>query len=291
MFHSVQTIQSARIARFGRGAVIARSERGFDEAQLQSLAPSVFAEDKHTSRSARYTYIPTIEVLRGLAKEGFAPYEVRQGGTRDDEKRGFTKHLLRLRQEGAQVVDATHRELVLLNSHDGTSSYQLMAGLFRMVCSNGLVTADGDAHMVRIPHKGDIVGQVVDAAYTLVRDADQIDRRVADMRQIDLRPAEQEAFAEAAAELRWENGTAPITPRQINEPRRREDQGNSLWLAFNRAQENLTQGGQRYVQRNERGEPVARRETRPVQGIDGNTALNRALWVLGARMQELRSAA
>lgn len=288
MYHDIRTIQSARIARFGRGAVIARNDCGFDEAQLQQLAPSVFAEDKHESRSARYTYIPTIEVLRGLQREGFRPYEVRQGGTGDEAKRGFTKHLLRLRQESALAEGGTFRELLLLNSHDGTSSYQLMSGMFRMVCSNGLVCADGDAHMVRIPHKGDIVGQVVDAAYSLVRDAGEIDRRVSEMRQIDLRPAEQEAFAEAAAELRWENGTAPVTPRQINEPRRREDVGGSLWLAFNRAQENLTQGGQRYVQRNERGEAVARRETRPVQGIDGNTALNRALWVLGARMQELR---
>lgn len=294
MFHDIRTVQSARIARFGSGAVVVRHNDGLDEDTLRRAAPTVFAEDKHESRSEKYTYIPTVEVLRGLGREGFLPVEVRVGGTRDEAKRGFTKHLLRLRRpgEGPTKVGDSFRELVLLNSHDGTSSYQLMAGLFRLVCSNGMVCADGDAQVLKIPHKGDVVQQVIDGAYRIVDASEEVDRLAAEMRRIELRPREQEAFAEAAAELRWsgEDQRVPVEPRQINAPRRREDVGNSLWMTFQRSQENLVRGGIDYQQRNaETGRVIARRQTRPVNGVDGNTALNRALWVLTNRMAELKA--
>ena len=288
-FHSLQTIHSARIARFGAGATIIRSANPLDDEQIRRAVPSVFADEKHGSRSERYTYIPTSAVLAGLRREGFLPFEARQGGSRDDEKRGFTKHLLRLRREGSLTVGDTHREIVLLNSHDGTSSYQLMSGLFRMICSNGLVVAEGCAQAIRIPHKGDIVGQVIDAAYEVIDDGRRIAAQIEEMRAIELRPAEQEAFAAAAAELRFEEGRAPVEPRQINAPRRRDDVGNDLWRTFNRTQENLVRGDISYTHRNERGQQ-SRRTTRPVNGIDGNVSLNRALWTLAAKMAEIKAA-
>jgi hypothetical protein len=75
---------SGRIAKFGRGATILRSRgvEALDDGQIATVAPSVFATGKHVSRSERYTYIPTSEVLRGLRREGFMPFEVRQGGSR-----------------------------------------------------------------------------------------------------------------------------------------------------------------------------------------------------------------
>ena len=292
MTYAIQTVNSARIAKFGSGAVIMRSATPLDDDDtLARYAPSVFAEAKHNSRSARYTYIPTSEVLKGLRNEGFMPFEVRQGGSRDDEKRGFTKHLIRFRHSGGQVVGDSHREVVLLNSHDGTSSYQLMSGIFRLVCSNGLVVADGCAQSIRIPHKGDIVGQVIDAAYQVIDQGEEIDRNVESMRQLQLTVREQEAFAEAASALRWpvDDGKAPVEPSAINLARREADRGDDLWRTFNRQQENLVRGGLGYVQRDERGYRIARRETRPVNSIDANTNLNKALWTLAERMRELKA--
>jgi hypothetical protein len=285
---NIQTINSARIAKFGAGATIIRSATALDDDQIRRSVPSVFADDKHGSRSERYTYIPTSEVLAGLRKEGFRPYEARQGGSRDHEKRGFTKHLLRLRRDGMHAVGDSFRELVLINSHDGTSSYQLFSGVFRIVCSNGLLVAEGQAQQIRIPHKGDIVSQVIDGAYTIIDQGAAIDTQIADMRMIELRPAEQEAFAEAAATLRFD-GDVPVQPRQINQARRRDDVGNDLWRTFNRSQENLIRGDVSYNHTNDQG-VRSRRTTRPVNGIDGNVALNRAMWALAAKMQELKAA-
>lgn len=288
-FIQSQPMTSARIARFGSGAVILRSKFGpLDLEQIRHAAPAVFAENKHTSRSERYTYIPTSEVLAGLQREGFSPYEVRQGGSRDDAKRGFTKHLVRLRRQDAVTVGDSLREIVLLNSHDGTSSYQLMSGLFRLVCSNGLVIADGEAQTIRVPHKGDIVGQVIDAAYTVIDDGRRIDANVSEMRALELNKGEQEAFATAAAALRFEDGKTPIEPALLNDARRRDDHGADLWRTFNRVQENLERGGIGYTARDENGRRTAYRHTRPVNSIDGSVSLNRALWTLAAEMQKLK---
>lgn len=56
---------------------------------------------------------------------------------RDESKREHTKHILRLRHTG-QILDKEASEIILLNSHDGSSSYQMMGGKFRFVCANFL---------------------------------------------------------------------------------------------------------------------------------------------------------
>lgn len=287
---NVQTFNRTNIARFGSGGVIMRSQSPLDNDTIARAAPSVFAEGKHESRSDRYTYIPTSQLLEGLRTEGFMPYEVRQGGSRDAVKRNFTKHMIRLRHEAAVSVGDSFREVILLNSHDGTSSYQLMSGVFRMVCSNGLVCAEGEAQMIRVPHKGDIVSQVIEGAYQIIDQGAAIDSQISDMRSLQLTHGEQEVFAEASLALRYDAETAPdIAPSQINAVRRNADQGDDLWRTFNRAQENLIRGGVNYVHRNANGQRSSR-ETRPVNSIEGNLSLNRALWTLATRMQELKAA-
>jgi Domain of unknown function (DUF932) len=287
MLHS---FTSAHTARFGSGATILRSNTALDDDQLRRAAPSVFAETAHGSRSERYTYIPTSEVLNGLRKEGFEPFEVRQGGSRDDQKRGFTKHLLRLRHAGSngQIGTDSVRELILLNSHDGTSSYQLMSGVVRTVCRNGLIVSEGEAQMIRVPHKGDIIGKVIEGAYQIIDDTQAIAESVTEMRAIELAPREQEAFAEAALQLRYE-AVPDVQLREVIAARRSDDMGADLWRTFNRTQESLIRGGLRYTHTNEAG-VRSRRETRPVNGIDGNVSLNRALWTLARKMVELKAA-
>ena len=86
--------------RFGRNTIAMRSESPLAEDQMRRAAPSIFAAGKHDSRSERYTYIPTIDVLRGLRKEGFEPFMVAQGQSRVEGKAEFTKHMIRMRHAG-----------------------------------------------------------------------------------------------------------------------------------------------------------------------------------------------
>ena len=86
--------------RFARNSRVLRADAPLSEDQMRSAAPSVFAEGKHASRSKRYTYIPTIDVLRGLRKEGFEPFMVAQGQSRVEGKAEFTRHMIRMRHGG-----------------------------------------------------------------------------------------------------------------------------------------------------------------------------------------------
>ena len=92
--------------RFARNTRVIRANEPLSEDQMRAAAPSIFAEGKHSSRSERYTYIPTIEVLRGLRKEGFEPFMAAQGTSRVEGKEAFTKHMIRMRHAG-QVVTRT----------------------------------------------------------------------------------------------------------------------------------------------------------------------------------------
>lgn len=124
-------------SRFGLTHSI-RQERPLTNDELVKVVPSVFSEEKHNSRSDRYTYIPTITLLDKLREEGFQPFFACQSRVRDEDKRGHTKHMVRLRREGANKGTEVP-EIILLNSHDGSSSYQMIPGMFRFVCTNGLV--------------------------------------------------------------------------------------------------------------------------------------------------------
>jgi len=131
----------ALATRFGRNVNVLRAETPLSDDQIRQVVPSIFAEGKHQSRSERYAYIATADVLRGLRREGFEPFMVAQTRVRDESKREYTKHMLRLRHAG-QVNGAEANEVILLNSHDGTTSYQMLAGMFRFVCLNGMVCGD-----------------------------------------------------------------------------------------------------------------------------------------------------
>ncbi|MTD77026.1 DUF932 domain-containing protein, partial [Escherichia coli] len=105
-------------SRFGHVNQI-RRDRPLTHEELMHYVPSIFGEDRHTSRSERYAYIPTITVLESLQREGFQPFFACQTRVRDPGRRGYTKHMLRLPRDGE--INGHHLpENILLNSHDGT---------------------------------------------------------------------------------------------------------------------------------------------------------------------------
>ena len=272
-------------SRFASRSPSLRSDSPLSDDQIRRVAPSIFAKAPHESRSERYRYIPTAAVLTELRKEGFQPFMVTQTRVRDEGKREHTKHMLRLRH-ASQINGAEANEIVLLNSHDGTSSYQMLAGMFRFVCSNGLVCGDTVAD-VRVPHKGDVAGHVIEGAFEVLSGFERVKESRDAMRAIALDEGEAEVFARSALALKYDpadNKPAPITESQILMPRRFDDRRPDLWSVFNRTQENLTKGGLHGRSANGR-----RQQTRPVQGIDSDIRLNRALWLLADGLRQLKA--
>ncbi len=276
-------MQTQLASRFSRNVSGTRADRPLSDEEIRAVAPSIFAEAAHESRSSRYTYIPTINVLSGLRNEGFQPFMACQTRVRDDAKREHTKHMLRLRHAD-QIAGREANEIVLLNSHDGTSSYQMLAGMFRFVCSNGMVCGETTSD-VRVRHNGDVVGEVIEGAFTVLDAFEAITEQREGMQALTVKPAEQAAFARAALMLKYDDeDAAPITETQLLSPRRFEDRKDDMWTTFNRVQENLLKGGLRG--RNQTGRTTT---TRRVNGIDQNVKLNRALWMLADEMRRLKA--
>lgn len=273
-----------RTARFENQV---RSATPLSDEQIRRVAPSIFAAAAHESRSARYTYIPTIDVLGALRREGFEPFFAGQSNARDVSRREFTRHMLRMRHTSlvARNVGDEIPEITIVNAHDGSSSYQMIAGVFRLVCTNGLLVGAGTAEEVRVFHSGNVVGRVIEGAYEVVKQFERVRESADTMKAITLNDGEQRAFGQAALVAKYgEQPAYPLSVAQILEPRRYDDKGEDLWRVFNRTQENLIQGGLRTRSTNGR-----RTRTRGVKGISENVQLNRALWTLADQMAKLKS--
>lgn len=265
--------------------------------QLRRLAPSVFATEAHGSRSARYAYIPTSDVLAGMRKEGFVAVRAAQGRSRIEGKAEFTKHMIRFRHSdfiGTEALGQVVPEIVLVNSHDGTSSYHLMAGLFRIACLNGLIRCESTTADVKIKHTGNVIDNVIEGAFTVISDSKGAVEQAEAWGTLRLNRDEKAIMADAARVLRFGdtegNVETPIEARQLLAPRRTADRADdSLWTTHNIIQENVIRGGLHAWTRdaNNRARQVT---TREVKGIDGDVKLNRALWMLSERMAALKAA-
>lgn len=260
---------------------------------LQRSAPSIFTSESAEGTSEKYKHISTIEVVKGLMSEGFMPVKAMQCRTRKAGKAPYTKHMLRFRHVDSvpTVSSGLFPELVLVNSHDGLSSYRLMAGLYRLVCSNGLVAGD-TFKQVRVRHQGDIVGNVIEGTYEVMKEAAKLLEHADQMGGLGLSQPEKIIFAEAAHQLRFGEDDSlvkeAIKPEQFLRPRRYQENGkNDLFTVFNVVQENTIKGGLSGWARDERGR-AKRASTREIKSIDQNNALNKALWTLAEKMMELK---
>lgn len=265
-------------SRFGHINQI-RRDRPLTRDELMLVVPSVFSEGKHDSRSERYCYIPTITLLENLQREGFQPFFACQSRVRDPDRREHTKHMLRLRRVG-QINDQQVPEIIILNSHGGESSFQLLPGIFRSVCTNSLVCGQSFGE-IRVPHRGNVVEKVIEGAYEVLGIFDRVEEKRDAMESLLLPPPAQQAFAKAALTYRFGEEHQPVTTSQILSARRRQDESGDLWTTYQRIQENLIKGG--LSGRTAKGK---RAHTRAINGIDGDVKLNRALWVMAESLLE-----
>lgn len=258
-----------------------QSQRALTEDELHRIAPSIFATEAHYSRSDRFAPIPTIEMIRALGKEGFSVVGAKQAVARSADKAPFTKHLLRLRRIDdlkKYTVGDTVMEILLRNGNDGSSAYNLMAGLFRVACLNSLVAKTADLDEVNVRHSGDAIGKVIEGTYRVLDTAEQVMAAPQDWARIKMDRTTAEAYAHAAHVMRFgDEATTHVKPAQLLDARRYADRGDDLWTTFNVVQENAVRGGIHTVGRNANNQ-VRRGTTREVKGIDQSVNFNKALF-------------
>jgi hypothetical protein len=243
---------------------------------------SVTAEHAWSRVSSKYAFLPTMQVVTALGDVGLYPYMVKQSGTRIEGKDGYTKHLIRFRSEGVKPLKGNvYPEVVLVNSHDRASSFSLELGLFRLVCSNGLVVSFGNFGAYRVRHVASIISDVLVGAEAIVRQFPMIEESVARMQAYTLSDNQRSEFAYAAMGLRWSSDKAPFESDRLLQTRRADDTGRDLWTTYNVIQENLLRGQNMRFRRRFYGSQVPR-TTREVKSIDMEMSLNRGLWELAA---------
>ena len=249
--------------------------------QLNALAPSVFASQPIAGVSDRYSFLPTSSILNGMRENGWVPVRAEQQSVRTETRRGFQKHLIRFaRAEHLATWDKNQvrPEVVLLNSHDKSSAYQLHCGLFRLVCLNGMVVSDGTFARISIKHSGFNPDSVIEASFDVLEAVPRIMDKVKLFQDRILTDSERLALATGAATYRWEDpNKAPVNPSMLLNPRRYGDGAKDLWTTLNTVQENIIRGGQRdYSRRRPDGSRMPK--SRAIKGIDEDMKLNKALW-------------
>lgn len=257
---------------------------------LYRKAPSIFTKESGSHTSDKYQYISTLKIIEELYKEGFRPTYAIQSNSRSENKIFYAKHCVRFRHANTTVSKSRlFPELVLVNSHDGLSSYRLYAGLYRLVCSNGLVAGE-KYEDVRIRHQGDIIGNVLEGTFSIIETAKHLIEISDKMASVTINEEEQALFAETAHQLRFEGSETglAIAPKNLLLPRRIEDTNKSdLFTVFNIIQENVIKG--RVIGRSidKYGYPK-RIRSREVKSIDQNTTLNRSLWTVAEKILQLK---
>lgn len=276
----------------------ARNNDGLSLDEMRRSLPSIFAEQPYESLSKRYVFIPTIDTIQALMQAGFVPHEARMSRTRSEGKQGYAKHMIRFRNTttafAERKVGDVSFEVILRTSHDGSSTYDFMAGLLRLLCLNGMVVSDGNIVSVHVRHSGNrerILQNVVEGAQAVLQTAPLALEAPRKWSGIELSSEEQMVFADSARTIRFGdaegNVSSPIETRQLLNPRRPDDMGNDLWRVFQRIQENIIRGGLSAYGQNANGQ-WRRSTTREVRGIDGDVKLNRALWQLADQMARIK---
>lgn len=264
-------IHSARVLRTGQPLSLD---------QIRKAAPAVFAEEAHHSRGERYLYVPTIRPLEQLMDNGWGVYEVGQQRARAADRDPYTKHMLRLRKLDDFKADAYKGEgipeVILINAHDGTASYDLRAGFFRFICSNGLIVGNTLGGFKVRHTKGPTTSlEVLEAGERVVTEKfPKMVEHIGLLKQVRLNDTQQFRLAHKAVTLRYGTVNPPFQPAELLNGRRPEDAGNEAWHVLNRIQENVMDGGWET-----RSAMFGRKSmVRPVERVSAVATINSGLW-------------
>ena len=255
-----------------------RKHEALNDEEIKHLCPVAFKNRMVTSEiqklglSKHYSFVPTTKVVNDLRAMGWECVDAKQVKARKKSTNGYQKHMLTFEHpdykvdqvKEVELEDGTtetqiqpaeeYPQLLLTNSHDGGNAFTLSAGIFRLVCSNGLVIKSEDYGTARLVHKGYSFDAVQDMVNDFVATIDETLTRITAMKKVELTKAQQIEFAKQAALLRFtaksyneDNIEDVVQIDDILHAERKEDKGNGLWEVYNRVQESLVKGKYLYA--------------------------------------------
>ena len=218
--------------------------------QIRKSAPLIFADaPTNPDVSNKYLFVNTETIIDDLEKLGCLPVQAAQRKTRKKEGTIFSKHMVAFQNPDIMITsqdgDDAYPRILLTNSHDGMQAFKFSVGIFRLVCSNGLVVADEKFSDFKIKHKGYSFEELRNVVRQAVEDLPNRVQVMNDMKNRILSEEEKRKLALDAMliragvkELQYDDETID----DILEPKRKQDKGDDLWRVFNVVQEKITQG-------------------------------------------------
>ena len=218
--------------------------------QIKNSSPLVFADaPTNPDVSNKYLFVNTETIIDDLEKLGWLPVQAAQRKSRKAGGTIFSKHMVAFQNPDIKITskdgDDAYPRILLTNSHDGMQAFKFSVGIFRLVCSNGLVVADEQFSDFKIKHKGYTFTELRNVVKQAVEDLPNRVQVMNDMKNRILTEDEKRKMALDAMliragvkELQYDEET--IT--DILDPKRDADKGDDLWRVFNVIQEKITQG-------------------------------------------------
>jgi hypothetical protein len=247
-----------------------------NESQIREKASSIFTTKGAPGTSEKYAHISTFQIIQDMEKLGWGVVDAKQVRARKGE--GYQKHLVVFRNNNLVIEgtdgDSAYPQVLLTNSHDGKNAFTFTAGLFRMVCENGLVVCSKEFENLKIRHYGYNFEELTNVINSMVEKLPLTVESMNRFKGKQLVKEQIEEFAKKAVAIRF--GVEQIKNIQIDynkliEPTRSEDQGNDLWSVFNVVQEKLVHGMFEYTSGNKLRK--ARKIKNFKQDLDLNTKL------------------
>jgi hypothetical protein len=229
----------------------------------------------------KYVHVPTEKVIEDIIELGWTPINAYRVASRG-KRTGTGRHMVKfINYDFMEEGKTEYPELLLTNSHDGTTAFKLDVGIFRLVCSNGMVVKSQDFGSMRVRHYGYDFETIKGAVNELVEQIPDYLKQVEDMKGQELEREQMLEFARQAAMLRMTKVNESAIDEVVDVEdllfaTRKEDEGNGLWEVFNRLQEKVVNGKFKYAFGKKE------RKARPVKGFKSQVKLNQDLWELAS---------
>lgn len=228
------------------------------EDEIRQRCPLVFATSPTNDKvSEKYTVANTYTVIQDMEKLGWKVVRAAQRKATKKSSGRFSYHMVALQNpdikitkqvDGGEEIVECFPQIILTNSHDGLSCFQFRVGLYRCICSNGLVISDAELSEFKIRHiyysfenLRAVVGRILEALPSKVE-------RMSQMSNVLLSEDQKLDFAKKALSIRKgvkeeELQADEETYKDLLTPVRKEDEGSSLWNVYNVLQEKIVKGG------------------------------------------------
>ncbi len=269
-----------------------KNHQALNDDEIKLLCPVAFkdkmtkAEINKLGLSRHYSFVPTMNVVNDLRALGYEVVDAKQVKARKKSTNGYQKHMLTFEHPKYKVEGREeYPQILLTNSHDGGNAFTLSAGIFRLVCSNGLVIKTEDYGSARLVHKGYSFEAVQKLVKQFEETVAEVLNKITEMKKVQLTKDQQIEFAKKAALLRFkaksyneDNIADVVSIDDLLNVERKEDAGNGLYEVFNRVQESLVQGKYLYASNGKvNDESTKTRKARPIKNFKQSIDVNKKL--------------